>query len=119
MGLLGEKTKNPMSIGFCSRSKDVVEPLLRPQWYMKNPVAEKMIDAVNKDELKIEPEEFKKEWEKWLVNPRDWCISRQLWWGHRIPAYLCSVKGRNAPDVNKGEDWVIARDEKEAIQKAA
>lgn len=109
-----------MSIGICSRSKDIVEPLMRPQWYMKNSVAEKMIDVVNKDEIRIEPQEFKKEWEKWLSNPRDWCISRQLWWGHRIPAFLVEVKGSGkTPDNTKGDDWVIAGSEKEALEKAA
>jgi valyl-tRNA synthetase len=53
-----------------------------------------MVDIVEKDELRIEPPEFKMEWNKWLSNPRDWCISRQLWWGHRIPAFAVTVKGR-------------------------
>jgi len=52
-----------------------------------------MVDVVRNGEFKIYPQEFEKTWYQWLENPRDWCISRQLWWGHRIPAYLVTIKG--------------------------
>ena len=84
---------NPMVVPMCSRSKDIVEPLIKPQWYVKcKKMAEKATDAVKTKELKIIPEQFEKTWYTWMDGMRDWCISRQLWWGHRIPAYLVHVK---------------------------
>ncbi|XP_017879965.1 valine--tRNA ligase [Ceratina calcarata] len=111
---------NPMVVPMCSRSKDVVEPLMKPQWYVRcNEMAAKAMDAVKTDELKIIPSQYKKIWYHWMENIRDWCISRQLWWGHRIPAYC--VKTVNAIDKLKPDDeyWVSAHSENEAKEKAA
>ena len=68
-------------------------------------------------ELKLIPSSYEKVWFQWLENIRDWCISRQLWWGHRIPAYFVSIKGANS-DSNKTENWVVARSKDEAMEKA-
>lgn len=57
-------------------------------------------------------------WRNWLSNCHDWCVSRQLWWGHRIPAYLVSIEGEPAPDADKQENWVVGRNEEEAKAKA-
>ncbi|XP_070163843.1 valine--tRNA ligase isoform X2 [Polyergus mexicanus] len=111
---------NPMVIPICSRSKDVVEPLVKPQWYVKcNEMAAEAKEAVNTGALKIIPEQFKKTWYIWMDGIRDWCISRQLWWGHRIPAY--AVKCTNSHmDKNKTDEyWVSAHSEAEARDKAA
>lgn len=87
------KEPNKMRLGFCSRSGDVIEPFLKPQWYVKcGPIAEKMIAVVRNKELAILPEEFEKDWYRWLENIRDWCISRQIIWGHQCPAYLVTIE---------------------------
>ncbi|XP_047355755.1 valine--tRNA ligase [Vespa velutina] len=112
---------NPMVVPICSRSKDVVEPLIKPQWYIKcDEMAKTAMKAVEDGDLKIIPEQYKKTWYRWMDGIRDWCISRQLWWGHRIPAYL--IKNINNI-VNKGKTddtyWVSAHSESEAKEKAA
>ncbi|CAB3227290.1 unnamed protein product [Arctia plantaginis] len=90
--LYKETKENPMVVPLCSRSKDVVEPLLKPQWYIKcDKMASEAIKAVKTGELKIIPDVHEKIWYHWMENIRDWCISRQLWWGHRIPAYRVTL----------------------------
>lgn len=113
---------NPMVVPMCSRSKDVIEPLLKPQWYVDcKQMSADSVKAVREGELKIVPEMHVKTWYQWLENSRDWCISRQLWWGHRIPAYFVTI---NDPSVKGGVDtdneyWVSGRTEEEARKKAA
>jgi len=111
---------NPMVVPICSRSKDIIEPLLKPQWYVNcKEMARKAIDAVNNGELKILPDMFVKTWHQWLDDCRDWCISRQLWWGHRIPAYLVETEGGLNNGEVGSECWVSGRTEDEARLKAA
>lgn len=121
-GLYRDCKENPMVVPICSRSKDIIEPLLKPQWYVNcTNMAKKAVDAVRSKELKIIPDMFEKTWFQWLDNCRDWCISRQLWWGHRIPAYFVTI---NDPNAVCGEEmdnkyWVSGRTEDEAREKAA
>ncbi|XP_051899717.1 valine--tRNA ligase [Pristis pectinata] len=121
-GLFKEVKDNPMVVPVCSRSKDIVEPLLKPQWYVRcNEMAKMAADAVRNGDLKIIPETHLKTWFNWMDNIRDWCISRQLWWGHRTPAYFVTV---DDPEVPAGEDadghyWVSGRTVEIAKQKAA
>ena len=92
-GLYRETKDNPMVVPICSRSKDIVEPMVKPQWWVKcSDMAKKAIEAVKSKELKIIPDQFEKTWFHWMENMQDWCISRQLWWGHRIPAYHVTIK---------------------------
>jgi valyl-tRNA synthetase len=73
------------------RGGEVVEPMISEQWFVKmEPLAEKALSAVREGRIKIVPERFEKVYYNWLENIKDWCISRQLWWGHRIPAYYCT-----------------------------
>uniref|UniRef100_A0A8C2F3N3 valine--tRNA ligase n=1 Tax=Cyprinus carpio TaxID=7962 RepID=A0A8C2F3N3_CYPCA len=122
LGQFKEVKDNPMVVPVCSRSKDIVEPLLKPQWYVDcREMGKQAADVVRNGELKIIPDHHLKTWFNWMDNIRDWCISRQLWWGHRIPAYFVSV---NDPSVKPGEDvdghyWVSGRSEEEAREKAA
>lgn len=83
---------NPMAVPICSRSKDVVEPMLKPQWYVRcDQMAADAAEAVRAGRLQIIPEVQQKTWFNWMDNIRDWCISRQLWWGHQIPAYFVTL----------------------------
>ncbi|KAG7216954.1 hypothetical protein INR49_001608, partial [Caranx melampygus] len=121
-GQFKEIKDNPMVVPVCSRSKDIVEPLLKPQWYVNcTDMGKQAADAVREGRLKIIPDHHLKTWFNWMDNIRDWCISRQLWWGHRIPAYFITVSD---PSVKPGEDmdghyWVSGRSEEEAREKAA
>eukprot|EP00904_Undaria_pinnatifida_P012931 jgi/Undpi1/8769/HiC_scaffold_25.g11231.m1 len=98
-GLLRGKEPHKMRLGLCSRSGDIIEPMITPQWYVKcDGMAKRAVDAVKNKELRIEPPMHEKTWYQWLDNSRDWCISRQLWWGHRIPAYFATVDGEKPVD---------------------
>ncbi len=75
-------------VGHCQRCGTIVEPLLSEQWWVKmQPLAEPAIEAVRTGAIEIVPERFEKTYYHWMENIRDWCISRQLWWGHRIPIW--------------------------------
>jgi valyl-tRNA synthetase len=79
-----------MLIGRCQRSNDVLEPRLLTQWFIRTkPLAEKALGATRAGRTRIVPRRFAKVWERWLTDIRDWNVSRQLWWGHRIPAWYC------------------------------
>ena len=79
-----------MLIGRCQRSNDVIEPRLKTQWFIRTgPLAEAALRATRSGETTIVPARFEKVWEGWLTNLHDWNVSRQLWWGHRIPAWYC------------------------------
>ena len=79
-----------MVIGRCQRSDDVLEPRLKTQWFIRTgPLAERALASTRDGRTRILPERFEKTWEHWLTNIRDWNVSRQLWWGHRIPAWYC------------------------------
>ena len=82
------------SVGHCYRCKEIVEPNLSLQWFVKaKPLAEKAIEAVKTGQTRIIPKTWEKTYFDWLENIRDWCISRQIWWGHQIPAWTCSGCG--------------------------
>ena len=82
------------NVGTCYRCGTVIEPRVSTQWFVKmKPLAEPAIDAVKKGETKFVPERFEKVYYHWMENIRDWCISHQLWWGHRIPAWYCGDCG--------------------------
>jgi valyl-tRNA synthetase len=89
-GDLVDQKPHEMVIGRCQRSNDVLEPRLKTQWFIRTgPLAERALDSTRSGRTRILPERFEKTWEHWLTNIRDWNVSRQLWWGHRIPAWYC------------------------------
>ena len=99
--LVGEKDYT-IAIGKCDRCGTVVEPRLSTQWFIKiKPLADRAIEVVENGEITIVPENYKQIYLNWMHNIHDWCISRQLWWGHRIPAWHCKcgeiIVAREAP----------------------
>jgi len=89
-GLIFSVEEHQHAVGHCQRCQKVIEPLLSKQWFVKmKPLAEPAIDAVKKERTFFIPPRFTKIYLNWVENIRDWCISRQIWWGHRIPAWYC------------------------------
>lgn len=119
-GLYRDTRDNPMVVPVCSRSKDIVEPLPKVQWFLNlNDMAAQAVQAVKDGSLQLVPEHHVKIWNYFLENIRDWCISRQLWWGHRIPAYYVTIQGKPPAGLSDNECWVSGRTEDEAREKAA
>ncbi len=95
LGLLEKVEDYTHSVGHCQRCDTVVEPLVSTQWFVKmKPLAEKGLEAVDKGLVRFVPERWEKVYRDWLENIRDWCISRQLWWGHQIPVWYCDDCGQ-------------------------
>ena len=87
------------NVGTCYRCKNDVEPLISAQWFVKmEPLAKEALRVVNEGEVKFIPERFSKTYTNWMENVHDWCISRQLWWGHQIPAWTCADCGHITVD---------------------
>lgn len=116
-GLFRGKREHAMSLPVCSRSGDVIEPLLKKQWFVRcKQMAERALQAVEDGQLEIVPQFYTKTWKNWLSSISDWCISRQLWWGHQIPAYRVHL-----PDSDNAQEerWVWGRTQQEARERAA
>ncbi|XP_026753649.2 valine--tRNA ligase-like [Galleria mellonella] len=112
LGLLKQVNPHQMTLPTCSRTGDVIEYLPKEQWFLScSQLNEKASEYVKNGKLRIEPEKFIKTWLHWTSDDRDWCISRQLWWGHQIPAYKCSVE--------KDVIWIAASDEAAAKIQAS
>lgn len=111
-GLAVKKEPYPLRVPRSQRGGEIIEPLVSKQWFVTmEPLAEKALCAVKTRELTIIPERFEKIYNHWLSNIKDWCISRQLWWGHRIPVWY--IEGKDGE-----EEYVVARCREEALQKA-
>ncbi len=94
LGLLEDAQEHPHNVGTCYRCSTDVEPIVSAQWFVKmKPLSVEAIRVVEDGELKFVPERFSKIYINWMENVHDWCISRQLWWGHRIPAWYCADCG--------------------------
>ncbi len=93
-GLLVKTKEHEHNVGHCQRCNTTIEPILSKQWFVKmKPLAEPALEVVRDGRVKFVPDRFSKTYYNWMENIQDWCISRQLWWGHRIPAYYCQDCG--------------------------
>ncbi len=104
-GLLEKIEPHALSAGHCYRCHTIIEPYLSKQWFVKmKPLAKPAIEAVKKGKIKFHPERWTKVYLNWMENIQDWCISRQIWWGHRIPVYYCrSCKDKPIVTKNRPE----------------
>jgi len=110
LGLIDKIEPHTHSVGKCQRSGVVVEPMVSKQWFARmKPLAEKAMAAVRDGRTTIEPEQWRNTYFQWLENIRDWCVSRQLWWGHRIPAWYCEDCG----------ETIVARQDPAACTKCS
>ncbi|KAM3530681.1 hypothetical protein MY4038_004775 [Beauveria bassiana] len=117
-GLYVDKKDNAMKVPMCSKSKDVIEPLMKPQWWVKmKDMASEAAKVVKNGKIKIRPESAEKAYYRWMEDIQDWCISRQLWWGHRCPVYFAKVEGGS--DLSEEELWFSGRTKQEAEAKAS
>lgn len=112
-GLLRGDEDHAMRLAVCSRSGDVLEPMLKPQWWVRcGDMALKAAQAVTRGDVTIEPHEHRATFLRWMDQCRDWCVSRQLWWGHRIPAYRVLVNGSDSGQ------WEVASSAAQAVMQA-
>ncbi|RMH56802.1 MAG: valine--tRNA ligase [Candidatus Hydrogenedentota bacterium] len=124
-GLLVKTEDHEHAIGHCYRCKTPVEPFLTPQWFVKTePLARDAIAAVEEERTRIVPRHWTKTYFEWMRNIRDWCISRQIWWGHRIPAWYCrSCSGDAILDagstllIDTGAEPIVSETEPSACPK--
>ncbi len=117
-GLLAGVRDHAFALGKCDRCKTVIEPRLSTQWFVKvAPLARRAVQAVEQGEIRLTPENYAKTFFEWMRNIHDWCISRQLWWGHRIPAWHCAdckaitVAREAPPRCSKCESIELRQDE--------
>ncbi|MFA6129746.1 MAG: valine--tRNA ligase [Candidatus Omnitrophota bacterium] len=116
LGLLEKIIPHRLSAGHCYRCHTIVEPYLSKQWFVKmKPLAKQAIEAVKKGEIKFYPERWTKVYLNWMENIQDWCISRQIWWGHRIPVYYC----RNCQTKNTAKGIIVSKTKPEKCPKCA
>jgi valyl-tRNA synthetase len=107
-GLLEKVEPYRHAVGHCYRCKNMIEPLLSKQWFVRvAPLAEKAVEAVKNGRTRIMPSNWEAVYDEWMNNIKDWCVSRQIWWGHRIPAWYCSECG----------EVMVAREEPEKCEK--
>jgi valyl-tRNA synthetase len=117
-GVLQKVEAHRHAIGHCYRCQTVIEPYLTPQWFINiKPLAEPAIAAVRQGKVRIVPETWGHSYFAWMENIKDWCVSRQIWWGHQIPAWYCrSCDGANITETQGGE-FILAKEAKPIVAR--
>ncbi|CAA21312.1 cytoplasmic valine-tRNA ligase Vrs1/Vas1 [Schizosaccharomyces pombe] len=119
LGLFVGTKENPMVIPLCGKTSDIIEPVMKPQWWVnQKEMAAAAAEVVKSGEIEIAPDMSRREFIRWMENIQDWCISRQLWWGHRIPAYFVNLADEPSQDRSEGRYWVTGRTLEQAEEKA-
>ena len=120
-GFLARADDHAMALGKCYRCKTVVEPYLSPQWFVKiRPLAEPAIKAVESGQIRLIPEQWTNNYLGWMRDIKDWCISRQIWWGHQIPAWYCVNCGRDTGTLLKtSRSFTLAAEAKPLVARHA
>lgn len=120
-GMVLRKEDYTVRVPRSQRGGEIVEPLIREQWFVRmQPLAQPALQAVGSGDIKIVPDRFEKIYNRWLENIKDWCISRQLWWGHRIPVYYVfpSQEAADASETGRCDEYVVAKNTDDALVKA-
>ena len=118
-GLLEKIEPYTNKVGYSERTDVPIEPKLSMQWFLKmDDLVKPALESVENDTVKFYPEKFKNTYRHWMTNIKDWCISRQLWWGHRIPAWYISKDGTHPASTAANYGFVVALTKEEAYQKA-
>ncbi|MBI2880794.1 MAG: valine--tRNA ligase [Candidatus Tectomicrobia bacterium] len=113
LSVLVQETPHGHAVGHCYRCDTVVEPFLTPQWFVRTqPLAQPAMEAVEDGRIRILPEGWAKTYFEWMRNIRDWCISRQIWWGHQIPAWYCLKcnQGKYVPAGDENGEYIFQPD---------
>ncbi|KAJ2897059.1 hypothetical protein MKZ38_005009 [Zalerion maritima] len=118
LGLYVGKKDNPMKVPLCDKSKDIIEPIMKPQWWVRmKEMASEALKVVQDGQIRIQPESARKSYYRWMGDVNDWCISRQLWWGHQCPVYFASIEGEES-DQSDNSRWFSGKTQEEAEEKA-
>ena len=117
-GFLEKIEPHKHSLGHCYRCQTIVEPYLTPQWFVNiKPLAEPAIQVVRRGAIRIIPEGWSNSYFAWMENIKDWCVSRQIWWGHQIPAWYCrSCDGENIVEGHAG-DYILTKDARPIVSR--
>src|SRR5205823_5665169 len=119
-GFLQKTEAHKLAVGRCYRCQTVIEPYLTPQWFVDiKPLAEPAMKVVREGKIRIIPEGWSNSYFVWMENIKDWCISRQIWWGHQIPAWYCV--SCDAPNLIQGADgeYRLGKDAKPIVARQA
>ncbi|CAG8567316.1 12118_t:CDS:10 [Ambispora gerdemannii] len=117
LGLYRGKNNHSMRVALCSRTGDIIEPLLQPQWYIRcKEMADKALRAAEQGDIVFKPGYHVEEWNRWLENIQDWCISRQLWWGHSIPVYHITFSS-DIKNIVGNDIWIAASSKADAEKR--
>ena len=118
-GFLEKTEAHKLAVGRCYRCQTPIEPYLTPQWFVDiKPLAEPALRAVRENHIRIVPEGWRNSYFAWMENIKDWCISRQIWWGHQIPAWYCKSCNGNFIAAADG-DYILSRDARPIVARQA